>query len=644
LAEWQPSTQAETALRDALRAGDQDRYFHILAQLELLLPVPPEGATQGSGGWGTWTADHRTHVLAFTSAEAMYACLAQNAGSARAVPYLRLAEQWPNHEWWLAVNPGLPIEGYLPAWFIDQLAQEVRTDPIRQEPARLPAGDPRGPQPAGPQPGGFQPGGPQPNGIQPGALQPGGQAAQQNGTAPRSRAERLEALFRAQAGAAEPPTRTPTAGAVAAAAAAGRAAAAQAAANAAVSGYQPAQAPPSPPLAPPPLATPPPAPAPTPPPPAPAPPVPQSTQRPPANGTPLLELESAARPAGGRHANTFVPANEVERQLFDAADADNTDLFLSTLLLAQVFVPVAATARSVLRPSDPAFGWQTQLIDGQPYVVVYTSAERAGAQVTQCVRVRFIQLISAWPDETWSFAVNPGTPVGATLPGDQVVTLANWAGRMGLSSEETAEIRSAVPAVSPKAAPPTVMQKPISPSQIGFYLERGYDRVSGFVHRAHEVGQLKTPDQMRIALGLTWQGTPFEEEADEVFILRWSAYRPSLYRIPYGGQNEAAMKAMEGWVIERAPFRGNGFAPGESSTVIAEFKVDSARLPHGARLLRLGADGVEEIIAVLDADGPRWLRVGEYPRKPAAPRELGAGEGRPSVDGTIEGELVGEGE
>ena len=61
------------------------------------------------------------------------------------------------------------------------------------------------------------------------------------------------------------------------------------------------------------------------------------------------------------------------------------------------------------------------------------------------------------------------------------------------------------------------------------------------------------------------------------------------------------MRAMEGWVIERAPFRGNGFAPGESSDVIAEFKVDSVRLPHGAQLWRIGADGNEQLVATLDA-------------------------------------------
>ena len=54
---------------------------------------------------------------------AVRACLAQNAGPTRRVPYTDLAHDWPNPEWWLAVNPGLPIEGYLPAWFVTQLAK-----------------------------------------------------------------------------------------------------------------------------------------------------------------------------------------------------------------------------------------------------------------------------------------------------------------------------------------------------------------------------------------------------------------------------------------------------------------------------------------------------------------------------------------
>jgi hypothetical protein len=71
------------------------------------------------------------------------------------------------------------------------------------------------------------------------------------------------------------------------------------------------------------------------------------------------------------------------------------------------------------------------------------------------------------------------------------------------------------------------------------------------------------------------------------------------------------MRAMEGWVIERPPFRGNGFAPSDTNDVIAEFKVDSVRLPHNAQLWRLRRDGREELLAMLDADGPRWRQVGE---------------------------------
>jgi hypothetical protein len=175
-----------------------------------------------------------------------------------------------------------------------------------------------------------------------------------------------------------------------------------------------------------------------------------------------------------------------------------------------------------------------------------------------------------------------------------------------------------VPATAPvQRAPgdttgrPTIMQKTIPPDQIDYFLDRGYDRVSGFVHRANEMTHLRTPADLYSALGLGYTGSPYQADAKEAYVLRWAAYRPSLYRIPYGGQNDHALRAMDGWVIERAPFRGNGFAPGEGRDVIAEFKVDSARLPHGAQLWRIDADGEERMIAVFDCDAAAWRRVGE---------------------------------
>jgi hypothetical protein len=59
-------------------------------------------------------------------------------------------------------------------------------------------------------------------------------------------------------------------------------------------------------------------------------------------------------------------------------------------------------------------------------------------------------------------------------------------------------------------------------------------------------------------------------------------------------------------VIERPPFRGNSFAPGDTD-VVAEFKVDSVRLPHGAQMWRLSKDAIETLVATFDADSSTWV-------------------------------------
>src|SRR3954467_6379023 len=111
-------------MRDALRTDDQESYFRILSGVDLLLPVSADAlAGLAPLGWGTWSTGGRTHVLAFTSTDALQACLADYTGSARRVPYAELANTWPNLEWWSRSTPGLPIEGYLPAWFVAQLSR-----------------------------------------------------------------------------------------------------------------------------------------------------------------------------------------------------------------------------------------------------------------------------------------------------------------------------------------------------------------------------------------------------------------------------------------------------------------------------------------------------------------------------------------
>ncbi|MBM2617998.1 SseB family protein [Actinoplanes sp. LDG1-06] len=314
----------------------------------------------------------------------------------------------------------------------------------------------------------------------------------------------------------------------------------------------------------------------------------------------------------------FHPANDVEQDLFDAASVHNTDTFLSTLLLATVLVPVANHSRPGSAPGESGFAFRTEQIDGETFLVVFTSKDRLDEHhtaPTRTVGVKFVDLIRNWPDPAWSFAVNPDGPIGAKYPGPQVIALASWAAESGLGNDADGPVEDTpVPAPEPASDDKqhaTVMQKTLPPDQVDYYLERGYDRVAGFVHRATEVEHLRTPAELLGALGLSYDTSPHQADAKEAYVLRWPAYRPSLYRIPYGGQNEQALRAMDGWVIERAPFRGNGFAPGEGRDVIAEFKVDSVRLPHGAQLWRIDVDGNERMVAIFDNDGPLWRRVGE---------------------------------
>ncbi|MGI5525060.1 SseB family protein [Micromonospora sp. CA-259024] len=916
MTEWEPATEAEVAMRDALRANDQELYFRLLSRTDLLLPVSaPAQPGQPPAGWGTWTTGGRTHVLAFTSAAALRACLGEHPGSNRRIPFADLAVGWPNQEWWLAVNPGLPVEGYLPAWFVSQLSRgDVRlpgramgararleraetlartrtaapgrdsapaagSPPAAGAASAVPDPVPPAPVPPAPLPprrparGAVPrvsaPSAPGTASRMPGPAEPSRRSAEEDMPAagqrrpsdpPRSGASGTGALPRtgrpSRFAPSTPPDRPrvfpadqPAPGAPWPAAnrpddvdgpaagngnggpeaarrsffepTSGRDRVSDATLGAGRPGdratpptrfgrgsqpfprRRPADAPgdatrafpmtdpdatrplrqpagdfgvsrggrapasgedatqPLPPRRPNPVAEeptrafrmtgePPPARAPE----RPSPPADETQAIPldrPSRFGPVEELsttvaepvsgppaprrgftpiviegtiiesrdltdpvdtngpvdaarrpgpaEAAPPPFGsapsgpglfgpssfspgpsgppsfspsqpdpspsgpspsaprlstaaesgteplrpGPGADTiadgvgqrpppaepapveFEPANTVEEDLLGAAGAGSTDTFLSTLLLARVLLPAAPESVRGSRPGDPGFVWRTAQLDGETYVVVYTSPERLADHAdgdVDTVRVKFAQLIRRWPDEDWSFAVNPGTPVGAKLPGEQIVALANWAAEVGLGDdlEVDAEEAPAVaePAARPRYAPaavdptrPTVMQKAIAPSQLAYYLDRGYDRVSGFVHRANELAHLTTPTQVYDALGLSYPGSPFARNAEEIYVLRWPAHRPSLYRIPYGGQNEPAMRAMEGWVIERPPFRGNGFAPGESSDVVAEFKVDSARLPHGTQLWRIGADGTERVVAELDTDAVVWRRVGE---------------------------------
>lgn len=190
-------------------------------------------------------------------------------------------------------------------------------------------------------------------------------------------------------------------------------------------------------------------------------------------------------------------------------------------------------------------------------------------------------------------------PNAATLPGRAAQEAARARSPQNGDSQGVrmgADVRAGV----------VVMQKVLRPEHVPHYLDGGYDLVAGYVHRFQDVRELNTPARLIRGLGLVYEGSPFSTEAESVHVVRWPAMKPALFRRPLGGIDEWSMGIIPGgWVIEKAPFPGSGYAPGDGPPV-PEFKIDSQRLPHGAEMYRLDRTGAATLVATYDSDLRRW--------------------------------------
>ncbi|WP_433463475.1 SseB family protein [Spirillospora sp. CA-128828] len=315
----------------------------------------------------------------------------------------------------------------------------------------------------------------------------------------------------------------------------------------------------------------------------------------------------------------FEPGNRIDQELYEAAASGDSDAFLRVLLNANVLVPIPADAPLEVTPVQQEFRWDAALRSGSA-VQVFTSLVRLREVLPESrfVYADFRELIGAWPREDWAMVLNPGTRIGASLRGDQVQALSDWAVRVGLVPARP-EVplppprREPAPQTAPdpddRVATPTIMQKVVPHGHVAWYLEQGYDRVGGFVHSTGDVAELQTPVQLYETLGLLYADSPFSAADEGVYVIRWPAYCPDLYRVPFGGRTEEEMAAWgeAGWVVERPPFLGSGFAPGSAGS-IREYKVDSVRLPYGAEMYYLARDRSERFIAMYDPDRLAWLR------------------------------------
>ncbi|MEU1390752.1 MULTISPECIES: SseB family protein [unclassified Nonomuraea] len=286
-----------------------------------------------------------------------------------------------------------------------------------------------------------------------------------------------------------------------------------------------------------------------------------------------------------------LPATPFEEQLWAAHQDGQIALCLGLLRDADLALPITAAAAAGTEP--PA--WATATDSGRTWVPAFTSVEAmvtaTGGLATHCRIVSPAELAAGWPDPRWGLAVNPGLGAEFLLePG----TLA----------------RLAVPTLvqdlrlAPGSGVP-VVQKLLSPSDIGDLLATAEPRVSGYCHHALDVSHIATPTVLADALGQPDMLT----EDGSLNILRWHPVGLDLYRTPYGGLDERGRDAVAGWVVEEPPFVGMGLVPNVDQ-VIREYKVYGVGLPHGAEIWELTHEGTEHRRALYHGDLRRWLLIG----------------------------------
>lgn len=286
------------------------------------------------------------------------------------------------------------------------------------------------------------------------------------------------------------------------------------------------------------------------------------------------------------------PVAESERLLLEAS-ASGPDAMLAILTLCSLALPAQAGEDPQI-PTQDAAQWPTMSAEGVTCIVAFTSLEAmsfVSGGLLATGRLTSLQyLASAWPDNTYQLAINPGLPIACTL---NAVTLAAWAA-------PTIDQTHAAYPDSVNAA----LQQIVPWRSVADLIDDPFPTINGYVHWAGSVERFGTPSVALDALGITDRGQ-YLNPAGALHCLRWTAIGSEQYRVPLGGRNAQQRDAVGGWVIEDAPFVGLGFGPNPGAAV-QEYHTIGTPLPHAAQLWQIAPNGLEILLATYDGDHHEW--------------------------------------
>ncbi|WP_157441960.1 SseB family protein [Actinoplanes awajinensis] len=110
---WVPANEVEEAMVLAAVADERATYFQLIAVADLYLPQLT-GDPSAEQRFVTVHAFGHVFLPVFTSVEALGRRFGHAVDGYTVTSFAELRRKWPDPDWRLAVNPGTPIDAYLP--------------------------------------------------------------------------------------------------------------------------------------------------------------------------------------------------------------------------------------------------------------------------------------------------------------------------------------------------------------------------------------------------------------------------------------------------------------------------------------------------------------------------------------------------
>jgi hypothetical protein len=133
---WRVDNAVEAQLLEALTGERAADAASIVQAADLALPVTAAAyADEEAPAWPTMIAGGQTWVVAYTSSESMRAGIGGAFEHARVCSLAELAAGWPDPQWGLVLNPGLPVEIAMAASQLARLAAPSLLEDRKLEPA-----------------------------------------------------------------------------------------------------------------------------------------------------------------------------------------------------------------------------------------------------------------------------------------------------------------------------------------------------------------------------------------------------------------------------------------------------------------------------------------------------------------------------